>query len=450
MATKIYESRENEAQALKSTSESTIGLIQNGELTYHPVNAFVEVPSVGDIVLLDDIKSIKYIKAGTYSPVSNLNPNGIPASWDKVGVVTAIHRGKALIVDKTNASKVWINGYLWQVTGWTLDSEDHTTNITVHTGTASRTVAFTYNAATKEEVAQQLTEFFNTNLSTLDNQRYQGTIRDGEVVIQKDTFSNYQQYTCTCSGLTVTNLITQYAPAMDSGWIAVNGTTSGYVLNVGRYIGQYGGDSSADRNPTSVVSSIPATPVSRNAYLGQYCQYLRDIYGDGDEGYYKYIAGYLPKVPCNRGNISLRYSGLELTRMLAPYEITRYGATSPIPLFPTHDYAYQLSYDNPQLSKGNWFVANPYEMALVLPQLTYSADATKVGPGITTIRRESDIINRSLLSIGGSALPVSTDWWTSLRRDANSSWSYYWYGNFSSYYTFRNSLLVPRFCLINI
>lgn len=445
MAIKIYGSRENEAQALKSTSESTIGLIQNGELTYHPVNAFVEVPSVGDIVLLDNIKSIKYIKAGTYSPVSNLNPNGIPASWDKVGVVTAIHRGKALIVDKTNASEVWINGYLWQVTGWTLDSEDHTTNITVHTGTASRTVAFTYNAATKEEVAEQLTTFFNTNLSTLDNQRYQGTIRDGEVVIQKDTFSNYQQYTCTCSGLTVTNLITQYAPARDTSTFCVNGISMTYpVLNVGRYIGQYGGDTSADRNPTSVVSSIPATPVSRNAYLGQYCQYLRDIYGEGEDGYYKYIAGYLPKIPSNRGMNNLQYSGLDLTRMLAPYEITRYGASSPIKLFPTHDYAYQLGYDNPELAKGNWFVLNPYEMALVLPQLTYSADATRVGPGITTIRRDSDVINRSLLSIGGSSLPVSATWWTSLRRNANNSWNYNWNGNFNNN-NFNNSLLVPRF-----
>jgi hypothetical protein len=450
MAVEIYESREAYSQALKSTSESTIGLITHGsERTCDGINVFTNVPQFGDIVLLDNNNRLRCIKKGTYSPASSSNPNGIPSNWTSVGVVGWVDGDRVLIINRTNASNPWIAGYLWRVSGWNLDGNSHTTNVTFYIGASNVQLEFSYQASSLEEVATQFTEFCDTNLAALSNNRYHAYIQGENLVVQKDVFNDYRQYQLSMSGLTVTNMINEQSPALGSSQVrTVNGLTmDSPVLNVGRWIGQYGSSTDPSYNPTSEVTSIPSTPVSLAAYKGQYCSYLRNIYGEGDEGYYKFISGYLPRLPEIRGIMAQQWrNDLEATKNLVQYRITRYGATESIPLYTAAAYCNAVGYDHPELAQGNWFLESVFTMSHIIPKLTYHASQTTWG--LTNIRANADDLNKSLLSIGGSALPLSSYWWSVVRRNAGASWIFHYYGYLTANSFYLGFLCVPC-CFVN-
>jgi hypothetical protein len=390
---------------------------------------------------------------------------GIPTNWVKVGVVAKNYGTKILAINNSNASKQWIDGYLWSVKGtaFSTDSTDHTLEFTFYVGATNVVLNFTYNASSLEEIATQFTAFCNTNISSLGAnnmyQAYVGVDWEGSacIIFQKDKFTDYRQYQLGIKennvAISVHNIINDQSLSIYNSSIKlVNELSSDYpVMNVGRYCNQYAGSTEASRNPTSLVNSIPATPVSLASYTGPYCQYLRDIYGDGTEGYYKYISGYLPKMPDFRGAFSSKYrSGLENTKNLAQYRITEYNSIASKALYTAADYCYNISYNNPKVSQGNWFLASIYELCEVIPELRYSATASDNGKwGLVNSRELSDPINKSLVAINGSALPLSSGWWSSVRRNSLISWVFYSNGALDTN-TFDLSQLCVPCCFLDL
>src|SRR5574344_983518 len=144
--------------AAKSTAESTVALIKDGEgVKYNGVNVIVDIPEIGDILFLDANNSKHFLKHDTYVPAS------FPAGCTFVGVVFDIQGNTAKILNKTTTSQKWADVFQWKVTGWVLNSTDHAGTVTLYNNTSFGT--FTYNASTLQDCATQLNAWLAANAS---------------------------------------------------------------------------------------------------------------------------------------------------------------------------------------------------------------------------------------------------------------------------------------------
>lgn len=152
---KTYANESAWASAVKSTTESTVGLLLDSNTpVLNGVNVLVTVPKVGDAVVLDASGNIKFIAFGTFVNSS------FPSGWTKVGVVYWVQGKDVRFISHTSlGGKKYSDVWRLKITGYTLDSTDRSGVLTTYdnNGTAT-TLTFNYNASTKADFVSQ----FNT------------------------------------------------------------------------------------------------------------------------------------------------------------------------------------------------------------------------------------------------------------------------------------------------
>ena len=177
MAIKKFNTRQEYNAASKSTTESTVSLIAQGnEVEFDGINVVTTEPACGDLVFKDDSDKRVYVKTST------LNKSRIPSNWTHIGYVVARFGNQKLIADKNESSAKYADVVQFVLNSPTLDGESHTATIGVRVaggtsaGYGSNTsISYTYASTSLSgvvtalnnaiEAAQQSLGFTNVLLS---------------------------------------------------------------------------------------------------------------------------------------------------------------------------------------------------------------------------------------------------------------------------------------------
>lgn len=391
-------------------------------------NIETALPEYGDAVVIDESRNVRFIVRETYDDAK------IPSSWTKVGGV-AWRRGKeVLIVNKTNASKAWSSYYRWKVVyGTSLDGNQHTAQLQYASnngGTWEKATAdFTYTASRETELVSRFNEFIAT-VPQLVSQEFHavldgdGTTENPYVINLISKYTAYYQidYTKFNSGpLSLShNHITEIP--YDSNMFRYNGRRDGYgsISNMDRAISYFSQDqSNTSYNPDSDVTSIsqPHYPICKPAYLGtsqyrsDHCAKLREFYGDGEEGWLRFMERHRAVYPSLIGTFGKRGQALMNTQILAGYRYPDVNGTMQI-VSPAGDYVSKIGYDAPQMGVGKWFLPDIEQVYEINSRLKYSTNPS----------RSADPLNDILYRMGGNAILNASSLWSSSRYGVSYAW----------------------------
>ncbi len=404
-------------------------------------NITVRVPKRGDIVVIDAEKDYQFIALETFSALA------LPSGWQAVGAVARVWGRRCLCIHKTSASQKWAEKFLWRLTGYTLDGTDRAVSITANGATCS----VTYNATDLSTLASQL----DAAVRPFDfgGHSYSVYVRDGELILQHDTYTTYVAVSAT--GVSVSARVAPELTA-DSRMERYNGARSGEgpVMNLDRALIYFSGDlSSTAYNPSSDVASIATTyPVCLPAYLGtsqyqsDHCALLRSRYGEGREGWMKYMKRQMIINPSAFG--AMTQDGRENTYKLAGQTYTDRDGGGQLPLYPASDYAAAVEYGCDGLRKGDWFLPSIADVADIMAGITYPAVYDEeTGASEAVSRADSDPLNRALYAIGGTAIGNGSSVWSSCRYSTSGAWNYHGSGFANRYSFYGTYLAVPSVLL---
>lgn len=281
MAIEKFSTRQEYEAAEKSTTESTVSLIEQGnEVKYDGINVLTKEPIIGDEVYLDDANKRHYIKRETYKRTL------VPALWTHVGYVGARFGNKKLIFHKGEASNKYLAVSQFAWTDAVLDGEEHSKTIGLRFGLpdwgTTTSITFTYTATTLAEAAAACTAAIEAKLTELS--ATQATINEwwayadtenNRVVVQRDNCTDYRFYNCT--GLTHISW-GDMPENSNSGFRASGGTADQRVMNNARAAIYYSTNGST---PTANVPLNATGTIAKESEFNDsaFCKLLRDTYG---------------------------------------------------------------------------------------------------------------------------------------------------------------------------
>ena len=432
-----YNTEAEYAAALKDAFESQVSRIsENNAIKYDGRNVVVGLRSAttGAIVALDSVGALHFIPLESEPTVSFL------AGFTTVGVVAVgvdhkDYRGKVVIVNKANASKMWSAIYSFKLTGYTLDGTDRTGTLKVYSAASTYdNYVISYNAETAAELVEQLNAYFQANAPFTTQHWRADADSDGNITLSF-LFTFADQRSCAGSaGFTLTANLLPEIPA-STGCLRRNGqrTGDGSISNMERALTYFKSDlNNASYNPkTDVTSPVRGLPICKPGYLGtsqysegDHCAALRAIYGPGEAGWLKFMESFLPVRPSQYGAMGDKATygdGQRNTYIMAGRTFEKQDGSS-IVAFPAADYCADVSYNHPLLKKGAWQLPDMDTLCSVLSTVKYNAVNNK----------KADPINKALDLIGGSAVSNGSGIWSSSRYVASYAW--YSFGNLGFLY----------------
>ena len=215
-------------------------------------------------------------------------------------------------------------------------------------------------------------------------------------------------------------------------------------MNWARALAYFRNDNaSTTYNPSSDVASVKrGYPICLPGYLGtsqyqsDHCAYLRSIYGEGEQGWLKFMASFLPVRPTEYGSNGdkAKYGDARRnTYYIASQKYVDADGNSQ-PASPAADFAANIHYDHELLKRGQWVLPDSDLLFDVVGGIEYP----------TTNRRDADVINRALLAIGAPALANNSYVWSCSRCGASIGWCSFGGGGFAGgSYLYGSSLAVP-------
>ena len=380
--------------ATKSTTESTVALIQDGKgIEHNDVNVIADVPEIGDKLFLDANNNWHFLKHDTYVAAS------MPAGCTFVGVVFDVQGNTAKICPKTSSSQKWADVFQWKVTGWLLDSADHACAVTLYLNTAVGT--FTYNSATLSDCATQLNTWLATNAAN-----YTCYMQGTDVILQWNAYADYP-YTHTIAGLTLTPTMGDEISASTELTRKSKARIYWGVCNYNRYMEVYANNTT--NKPTSMVRDATDIMVGRETFnTNDFMADMRTKYGT----YENYVNSMMIINPYPCGILDGK-SGLANTLALANVTYTAANGTTQYK-YPAARYCSQIAYNNADMAQGKWYLPSISEAARLFEQLTYGLSGLSIA--------QSDVINRSLNVIGGTLQDVTSLRWSCSRNSSNNAW----------------------------
>ena len=387
--------------ATKSTTESSVSLIKDGEsVVYDNVNVIVSVPEIGDKLFLDANNNWHFLKHDTYVAAS------MPAGCTFVGVVYDIQGKVVKVCNRFSTVQKWADVFQWKVTGWTLDSADHACSVTLYKNTSYGT--FTYNAATLSDCATQLNTWLAANAAN-----YTCYMQGTDVILQWNAYADYP-YTHTIAGLTLTPSMADEISASTELTRKSKARIYWGVCNYNRYMEVYANNTT--NKPTSMVRDATDIAVGRGTFnTNDFMADMRTKYGT----YENYVKSMMIINPYPRGILD-GSTGLANTLALADVTYTAKDGTTKYK-YPAIRYCNQVAYNNADLAQGNWYLPSISEAARLFEQETYGLS------GVTAAN--ADAINKSLNEIGGTLHSVSSYRWSCSRGSSFYAWVCYYTGN---------------------
>ena len=427
---KYYDTNAAYEADVKSAFESQVSLIgADNAIKFDGRNVIVDIQSAktGSIVVLDGLHAMRFVSVETFSSesfMSNFEIVGVV----RIGVDHPSFRGKIAIMYKAPASKKMSNIYQHRLTGYTCDGTARTGVLSIREASdswaANHDYTVNYNAANELALVAQLNTYFKSN-EPFKTQQWQAVLNDDNTIDLRYAYTDYRQaaYNKGTTGFALTaNLLPEWIAT--SSMLRLNGQRSGEgtITNWSRALAYFRNDnSSTTYNPAKDVTSTKISyPICLPGYLGtsayqsDHCAYLRSIYGEGEQGWLKFMASFLPVRPTEYGTIGdkAKYGDARKnTYYLASqkYEDVN-GAMQPVS--PAADFAASVAFDHELMKKGQWVIPDSDLLFDVIGGIEYP----------TTNNRDADVINRALKAIGAPALANSSSVWSCSRCYASYCW----------------------------
>lgn len=450
-----YFDTEADYLAAVQDTESRVSLVgESNACKFDGRNVVVGIDSAttGSIAYLDDKKAIHFVATSTF------NKTTFPESYEIFGVVVIgvdhdAFRGDVTVMNKEFKSLVMLERAYLSLTGFTLDGAEHTGTISIReasdTWDANHDYVITYKADNVASFVAQLNEVFRAK-DAFKTQDWVATAdTDGNVMLNyKNQVWQQISFNTAKAGFSGSDV-----SALD--WIQnfrilrTNGARSGEgaITNMDRAIAFFRDDlSSTNYNPsTDVKTTKIGYPICLPGYLGtskyqsDRCAYLRSVYGEGEEGWLKFMKSFLPVLPSEYGALDRnKYSDMRDTYYLASLKYTGQDGVEKC-ASPSADYVANIAYDNELLAKGKWFIGDMQRIFSLVAPLKYP----------TTNDRNADKTNAALYAIGASPLGNDVAVSSCSRYDTLVRWVSYG-GVFAGRSGFYNSnacvplVLLPR------
>ena len=426
---KYYDTEEAyKADTGKGAAESQVSLIKAGNICrYDGRNVVVGLRSArtGSVAYLDGSHSLHFAAPGTFKA------DGLPEGGEVIGVVVIgvdhqDFRGEVAVMSKTFAAATMLERWFFRLSGYTLDGTDRTGTLRVWEASdnwaAAHDYAVGYNADSAEALASQLNAYFKANEPFTAQDWVAEADGDGNVTLHY-AYTNYlQDLNAAKDGFAL-------AQATAPGWayttkmLRRNGRRSdpGTIANWPKALAYFHADNaSTTYNPASDVTTTKVSyPICLPGYLGtseyqsDHCSYLRGVYGEGEEGWLKFMESFLPVRPSEYGIFDAsRYGAAKRnTYYLAGIKYAGQDGAEKY-ASPAASLAANLGYDHELLKQGEWVLPDIDRIFAIVGQLKSP----------TTDGRAADPVNAALEAIGVSALGNSSGLWSCSRYASDRGW----------------------------
>ena len=432
-------------------AESRVSLVgESNACKFDGRNVIVGIDSAttGSIAYLDDNKALRFVATSTF------NKDTFPASYEIVGV-TAIgvdhpdFRGEVGVMHHNLINNALLTRYTYKLSGYTLDGAEHTGVLSIRSSLdnwgANQDYTITYKADNIVALVSQLNAYFKANEPFIA-QDWVAIADTNDDVLLNFNYTSWQQTSNNTakSGFTIAArtapqwMMSTVRVLKRNGNRANNGIT---LMNIPRALAFLREDTpSVLYNPsTNVTTAKLSYPICLPGYLGKskyqsdHCAYLRTIYGEGEEGWLKFIQSFLPMLPQEYGIFNYRTSGTakQNTYYLANIKFTGQDGVEKY-ASPSARYVAELGFEHEQLKHGEWVIAKLPQVFSVVSQLQYP---------MTPDYKHLDKINAALAAIGAPALSNNINIWSSDRADNKDAVFYNGTGGFISGNNYYNKYL---------
>lgn len=381
-------------------------------------NVYVRFPEIGDVVVKDiETKTPQYIKLSSF-----VKTELDESVYEIIGAVAWREHDKVLVVYKENTSTQFMNRPWWYLSGYTLDGTDRTGTLSIRVPddnwNANVEKVIPYNATSVEGLVEQLNGFFEGDADCNAQDWYADIEEDGSVRIHCDGTKAWQifAYTTAKAGFALTSCV----PEIDSDYVIrrKNGNNGGYgsIISMQVAIEAFTPDNPSDSyNPSTDVKLMDVVrPIALPAYLGEsqyqsdHCKALRERYGEGRDGWLKFLESLRPVTPCDYGTMRKR-NGKERTDFMAQKMFTSRTVSEPKAMC---NAAYYCSNVNSKtVDKGEFWLPTADELSYIFKTIEYGTDSNW----------NSDPINRCLNKIGNT-ISNKAYWWSCCRCGVNNAW----------------------------
>lgn len=377
----------------------------------------ISIPKRGDYCIkkIED-KSVHYIDIDSISSISDID-----ADYELVGIVCGFINGEALVVrNPVSHNDTWCDILQYILGGYTLDGTDQSGVLSIRdngSATANTDYTIPYNATTKEGLVEQLNVFFANN-DAFKNQGFYASVDNDKVIVHYHfTFYNQSAYIAGKNGFTLTqNTMPDVIASTNFRRKNGNQIGEGVISNMERVLEYFRNDLSVSYyNPINVVTTVKlSNPVCLPAYLGtssyrdgDKCEFLRSVYGEGEEGWKRFIKSFLPVYPTDYGVINT--TGKELTKVLAS---KRYNDLDKInePMCKAAYYCHSMT--SATIDEGEFWLPGVQELSIILDGIKYG----------TINDRNADIVNKALYIVGWASISNKLKFWSTHRYDTFTSW----------------------------
>lgn len=440
----------------KGAAESQVSLIKAGNICrYDGRNVVVGLRSArtGSVAYLDGSHSLHFAAPGTFKA------DGLPEGGEVIGVVVIgvdhqDFRGEVAVMSKTFAAVPMLERCFVRLSGYTLDGTDRTGTLSVFEASdnweAAHDYTVGYNADNAEALASQLNAYFKANEPFTAQDWVAEADRDGNVTLHY-SYTYYRQVSNTAKdGFALANAT---APewADTALMLRRNGRRhgEGTITNWPRVLAFFCGDNASTAyNPASDVTTMKISyPICLPGYLGtseyqsDHCSYLRGVYGEGEEGWLKFMESLLPVRPSEYGIFDAsRYGAAKRnTYYLAGI---KYAGQDGVEKYasPAASTVANLGYNHELLKQGEWVLPDIDLLFSLVGQLKYP----------TTNDRDADPVNSALKAIGAPALGNNSYVWSCYRYVPGRGWFAFGTGGFAGGFSLYGRSVAAPLVLLDV
>ena len=389
---------------------------------------FVRIPVRGDIAANElTTKKTMYIPRALY------NAADIVGTHEVLGSVAGIIGNEALIVHPDCGTKSrWTDRLWWYCSGYTLDGVSHTITFSLYFASNSWASAITktlaYSVSTLSELISALNTAFAAD-SDFTAQEWYADDYNGKLRLTCEDL-DYRQayYNSSSGGLVIGGCMPEIASNYNirrkhggnGGW--------GVISSMQRALDFYRNDNGADTylggRTTEQTSVKQSHPINLPTWLGtstknpgDFCAPLRAIYGEGEEGWKRFMKSCLPVMPTDYGDMGV-HNGKSVCNPLAKITGRNMSSASVFQLMAAFAKPYNIV--GSTFSNGSFWLPTVEEIAVILEGTNTSTDTLNLG----------------LTAIGGSMVINTSYLWSCLRYDSSSAWNANGNTGYFDYYRF--------------
>ena len=393
---------------------------------------FVRIPKRGDIAA-NELKTDSLGNHKTvYIPREYYNAADIAGTHEVLGSVAGlIGREPVIVHPDCGTSAKWTDRLWWYCSGYTLDGAPHTINFSLYFASNSWSSSIAKNISYTASSLSALISTLNTafaNDSDFIAQDWYADEYNGKLRLMCANLSWYQPaYNSASGGLTMGYCMPEIVSHADMRRRHGGNGGEGAIASMARALFYYEnstGSAEHEGNRTSIQNSVKQThPINLTTWLGSNCAPLRAKYGEGRDGWLRFMQSCLPVTPTDYGDMGV-HDGKSICKPLAQITGRMMSSATVTQLMSAFAKPYNLM--GSTFSKGDFWLPTTEEISVILSGSNDSADPLNLG----------------LTAIGGSTVPNSAYLWSCLRYLSDHVWYANGYFGFFNYGNFDSSFIV--------